>query len=168
MVALCVVWCTLEKGYKYIFGNVPALMSAEKETWARSTSSQEMVALKDMVFIQETSAEKDRGKNMSLLQDFWLHATTGNLQGKLCGATRVIQWWKRLFNSPACGWKHSMAHPALPCVQPDSSSATGASLSPPGLLLLAPTQLSTMHGAGHATSMSSPHLDPLAPLSLSP
>lgn len=99
---------------------------------------------------------------MSPLQDFWLHATPGNLQGKLCGATRAIQWWngKRLFNSLACGWKHSMAHPALPCVLPDSSSASGTSLTPPVLLLLAPTQLSTSHGLGHATSMSPASLGP--------
>lgn len=35
-------------------------MSAKRETQVRRKSSQEMVALKDMVFIQETSAERER------------------------------------------------------------------------------------------------------------
>lgn len=60
MVALCVVWCILKESYKYMFMNVPALMSAEWETWVRRRSSQETVALKDMVFIQKTSAEKEK------------------------------------------------------------------------------------------------------------
>lgn len=102
---------------------------------------------------------------MSLLQDFWLHATTGCLQGKLCEAIRVVQSWngKRPFNSLPCGWKHSTTHPALPWVLPDSSSARGTSLTPPVLLLLAlphHTQLSTSHGVGHGTSMSPASLGP--------
>lgn len=64
-----------------MFGNVPALMAAEQETEIRSRSSQEMVVLKDMVFIQETSAEKEREEKTicPYYKIFWLHATTGSL-----------------------------------------------------------------------------------------
>lgn len=100
---------------------------------------------------------------MSLLQNFW-HATTGSLQGKLCGAIRVVQSWngKRLFNSLPCGWKHSLTHSALPCVLPDSSSTRGTSLTPPVLLLLAlpPPQLRLAIGLAMATSMSPASLGP--------
>lgn len=84
MVALCVVWCILKEGYKYMFMNVPALMSAEWETWVTRRSSQETVALKDMVFIQKTSAEKEKEreseKKCPYYKIFWVHATRGNLR----------------------------------------------------------------------------------------
>lgn len=117
--------------------------------------------------------EGEREKNMSLLQDFWLHATTGCLQGKLCEAIRVVQSWngKRPFNSLPRGWKHSITHPALPWVLPDSSSARGTSLTPLVLLLLAqapPHSSALAMGLAMAPACPLPRLDPLSPLPLSP
>lgn len=167
MVALCVAWCILEEGYKYMFRNVPALMSAEWETRVRRRSSQEMVALKDMVFIQETSGAKEREKkNVPITRFFGCRQPPGKALWSLQGDA-VMGWEKAFLTAwPVDG---NTPWPTLLCPVGSQIPAVPVGHLWPLLCCCSCPPHSSAGAMGLIMPPACPlcHLDPLSPLSLS-